>query len=62
MADALPIAVTIGEPAGIGPDVILDAWLNRHQSRCCIAGVLCNWRCGIFRPLVPNRLASMFVW
>ena len=27
----LPIAITIGEPAGIGPDVILQTWLERKQ-------------------------------
>lgn len=27
--DDLPIAVTIGDPAGIGPDVILSSWLQR---------------------------------
>ena len=27
----LPIAITIGEPAGIGPDVILQSWLLRDQ-------------------------------
>ncbi len=29
----LPIAITIGEPAGIGPDVILQSWLQRKQLR-----------------------------
>ncbi len=27
----LPLAVTIGEPAGIGPDVILAAWVQRKK-------------------------------
>ena len=27
----LPIAITIGEPAGIGPDVILQSWVQRKQ-------------------------------
>jgi 4-hydroxythreonine-4-phosphate dehydrogenase len=26
-----PIALTLGEPAGIGPDVTLKAWLHRHE-------------------------------
>ena len=29
----LSIAVSIGEPAGIGPDVIIDSWLKREQLR-----------------------------
>ena len=28
---AKPLALTIGEPAGIGPDVTLAAWLRRHE-------------------------------
>ena len=27
----LPIVITIGEPAGIGPDVILQSWVQRKQ-------------------------------
>ncbi|MFZ2100774.1 MAG: 4-hydroxythreonine-4-phosphate dehydrogenase PdxA [Oricola sp.] len=26
-----PLAVTIGDPAGIGPDIILASWLKRHE-------------------------------
>src|SRR5881394_2101793 len=26
-----PLALTLGEPAGIGPDVTLAAWLRRHE-------------------------------
>lgn len=26
-----PLAVTLGEPAGIGPDITIDAWLARHE-------------------------------
>lgn len=26
-----PLAVTLGEPAGIGPDITIAAWLRRHQ-------------------------------
>ncbi len=29
----LSIAVSIGEPAGIGPDVIIESWLKRQQLR-----------------------------
>ncbi len=29
--NTLPIAVTIGEPAGIGPEVILKAWFKRKE-------------------------------
>ncbi len=29
MANALPLAVTIGDPAGIGPDIILESWRQR---------------------------------
>jgi 4-hydroxythreonine-4-phosphate dehydrogenase len=27
---ALPLAITLGEPAGIGPDLILQSWLDRR--------------------------------
>ncbi|MEI8144756.1 MAG: 4-hydroxythreonine-4-phosphate dehydrogenase PdxA [Alphaproteobacteria bacterium] len=27
-----PIAVTMGEPAGIGPDILLDAWRHRNSA------------------------------
>jgi 4-hydroxythreonine-4-phosphate dehydrogenase len=26
-----PLALTIGEPAGIGPDIVLSAWRRRHE-------------------------------
>ena len=29
---ALPLAVTQGEPAGIGPEITLKAWLQRHEA------------------------------
>ena len=28
---APPLALTLGEPAGIGPDVAISAWLRRHE-------------------------------
>src|SRR6187549_2990159 len=28
---ALPLALTLGEPAGIGPDITLAAWLKRRE-------------------------------
>src|SRR6202048_2450636 len=28
---AKPLALTIGEPGGIGPDIALEAWLRRHE-------------------------------
>jgi 4-hydroxythreonine-4-phosphate dehydrogenase len=28
---AQPLALTCGEPAGIGPDVAIEAWLRRHE-------------------------------
>ncbi len=30
-ADMLPLALSQGDPAGIGPDIALTAWLNREQ-------------------------------
>jgi 4-hydroxythreonine-4-phosphate dehydrogenase len=30
-ADARPLALTLGEPAGIGPDITLLAWLRRNE-------------------------------
>ena len=30
---AKPLALTVGEPAGIGPDIAIGAWLARHQAR-----------------------------
>lgn len=26
-----PLALTLGEPAGIGPDIVIAAWLRRHE-------------------------------
>ena len=31
--NTLPIAVTIGEPSGIGPEIILKAWFKRQENR-----------------------------
>ena len=28
---AQPLALTIGEPAGIGPDITIKAWLRRNE-------------------------------
>jgi 4-hydroxythreonine-4-phosphate dehydrogenase len=28
---AKPLALTSGEPAGIGPDIALEAWLRRAE-------------------------------
>ncbi len=33
MGPDLPLALTMGEPGGIGPDVILAAWSRRHEYR-----------------------------
>jgi 4-hydroxythreonine-4-phosphate dehydrogenase len=33
MAGRLPLAVTIGEPSGIGPDLIVTAWRDRRERR-----------------------------
>ncbi|MGY4505648.1 4-hydroxythreonine-4-phosphate dehydrogenase [Bradyrhizobium sp. GM24.11] len=30
-ASAKPLALTLGEPAGIGPDITIAAWLRRHE-------------------------------
>ena len=30
-ADNRPLALTLGEPAGIGPDIALKAWLRRDE-------------------------------
>jgi 4-hydroxythreonine-4-phosphate dehydrogenase len=30
---ANPLALTLGEPAGIGPDIALAAWLRRHEQK-----------------------------
>ena len=27
----LPLALTLGEPAGIGPDIVIAAWLQRAE-------------------------------
>lgn len=32
MADMRPLALTMGDPAGIGPDITLRAWMGRDQS------------------------------
>jgi 4-hydroxythreonine-4-phosphate dehydrogenase len=28
---AKPLALTLGEPAGIGPDITLKAWMRRNE-------------------------------
>lgn len=33
MAQPLPLAVSIGDPAGVGPEIILDAWSRRDELR-----------------------------
>ncbi len=33
MAEPLPLALTIGEPGGVGPDITLAVWQNRHGYR-----------------------------
>ena len=30
-APAKPLALTLGEPAGIGPDITIAAWLRRRE-------------------------------
>src|SRR5436190_4998006 len=30
---AKPLALTSGEPAGIGPDIAIEAWLRRNEVR-----------------------------
>ena len=31
MSMAKPLALTLGEPAGIGPDITMMAWLRRNE-------------------------------
>ncbi len=33
-APAKPLALTLGEPAGIGPDITIAAWLRRRELAC----------------------------
>lgn len=33
MADPLPLAITIGDPAGVGPELVLEAWSRRDELR-----------------------------
>ena len=30
---AKPLALTSGEPAGIGPDIAIEAWLRRKEAK-----------------------------
>jgi 4-hydroxythreonine-4-phosphate dehydrogenase len=32
MVSPLPLALTLGEPAGIGPDIALLAWQRRERA------------------------------
>ncbi|MCB1489384.1 MAG: 4-hydroxythreonine-4-phosphate dehydrogenase PdxA, partial [Bauldia sp.] len=32
MPETLPLALTIGEPGGVGPDITLAVWLDRHRN------------------------------
>jgi 4-hydroxythreonine-4-phosphate dehydrogenase len=41
MSDALPLAVALGEPAGIGPEIVAKAWVARHSAKLspfCVIG------------------------
>jgi 4-hydroxythreonine-4-phosphate dehydrogenase len=32
MAEFLPVAVSMGDPAGIGPEIIVKAWARLNQT------------------------------
>ena len=49
-----PLALTLGEPAGIGPDITLAAWQQRARTRS--AAVLCARRPGIPARGAPSVL------
>ena len=44
---SLPLALTQGDPAGIGPELILRAWLERRERNlppfACIASPYAAW-------------------
>src|SRR3977135_3437202 len=37
-----PLALTSGEPAGIGPDIAIEAWLRRKEARLPPFYLLCR--------------------
>ena len=68
-AKTLPIAITPGDPCGIGPEIVARAWLEQPQLTrgCFVAGdagvmrralALLNWLVKWCRPICRRR-ASM---
>jgi len=38
----LPLAVTVGDPSGVGPDIVLDIWRHRHVRQVAPFYVICD--------------------
>ena len=51
---AKPLALTSGEPAGIGPDIAIEAWLRRKRGEP--SAVLSARRPRPFSPIAPRHL------
>jgi 4-hydroxythreonine-4-phosphate dehydrogenase len=45
---SLPLAISSGDPAGVGPEIIGKAWEARKKQK--LKSFLCHWRYCQFRP------------
>ena len=64
--DPLPIALTMGDPAGIGPEIIWKAFASHSQQMkaCCVIGNLTQMRrqLDILAPQLPQGIACSEVF
>ncbi|NBS77340.1 MAG: 4-hydroxythreonine-4-phosphate dehydrogenase PdxA, partial [Betaproteobacteria bacterium] len=60
---ALPVAITMGDPAGIGPEIILKAFAQSPEltQGCCVFGDLptLEKQLSLLAPLLIRRLAFL---
>ncbi len=67
MSAPLPLAVALGEPAGIGPEITAKAWVARHSAKLppfCVVGdmraIEAVWRGPIERISTPEQALDVF--
>ena len=59
----LPVAITMGDPAGIGPEIILKAFAQSPEltQGCCVFGDVptLQKQLSLLAPLMPRRLECL---
>ena len=67
MSDALPLAVALGEPAGVGPEITAKAWVARHSAKLspfCVIGdmraIEAVWRGPLQQIEAPSDAIGVF--